>query len=66
MDKVKLIDLLYEVLPYVQEGEKIEAKERCAPLGYTYDAFQRWERRGRRVSARVRQAIETLEKWEAT
>ena len=28
MDKVKVIDLLYEVLPYVQKGEQLERDER--------------------------------------
>ena len=50
MDKSKLIDLLYDVLPYVQEGEQLE----------------RGKRRGESVSVRVWEAIQTLEKWEAT
>lgn len=55
MDKSKLIDLLYDVLPYVQEGEQFEAKARGKnPL------LRRF------VSVRVKEAIKTLEKWEAT
>ena len=54
MDKVKLIDLLYDVLPYVQEGEQYEAKEKEEnPL------LRRF------VSTRIKEAIATLEKWEA-
>lgn len=47
MDKVKLIDLLYEVLPYVQKGEQLE----------------RVKRRGQSVSVRVWETIKMLEKW---
>ena len=50
MDKVKLIDLLYEVLPYVQKGEQFETKERG-------------KRRGQSVSLRVWETIKMLEKW---
>ena len=53
MDKSKLVDLLYSVLPYVQEGEQFEKKERG-------------KRKGESVSVRVWEAIKTLEKWEAT
>jgi hypothetical protein len=49
MDKAKLIDLLYEVLPYVQEEER---GERC------------WRKLGNSVSLKVWEAIKTLEKWE--
>ena len=58
MDTAKLIDLLYEVLPYVQKGEQLEAKEK--------DVFQRWGRRGKSVSVRVWETIKMLEKWEVT
>ena len=51
MDKAKLIDLLYDVLPYVQEGEQCEARVRGKRVGES-------------VSVRVWEAIKTLEKWE--
>ena len=60
MDTAKLIDLLYEVLPYVQKGEQFETKEKSSP-----DVFQRWGRRGKSVSVRVWETIKTLEKWES-
>lgn len=50
MDKVKLIDLLYEVLPYVQKGEQLER-----------DALKP----GNSVSLKVWETIKMLEKWEA-
>ena len=54
MDTAKLIDLLYDVLPYVIKGEQYEAKEKGEnPL------LRRF------VSTRIREAIATLEKWEA-
>jgi hypothetical protein len=49
MDKAKLIDLLYEVLPYVQEWERGRASER---------------KLGNSVSLKLWEAIKTLEKWE--
>ncbi len=55
MDKAKLIDLLYEVLPYVQEVEwRVETKEKK----------QARKRSGESVSLKVWQTIKTLEKWE--
>lgn len=50
MDKVKLIDLLYDVLPYVQKVERLERDER---------------KPGNSVSLKVWEAIKALEKWEA-
>jgi hypothetical protein len=49
MDKAKLIDLLYEVLPYVQKWEQLERDEL---------------KLGNSVSLKVWEAIKTLEKWE--
>ena len=50
MDKVKLIDLLYEVLPYVQKWEQLKRDER---------------KLGDSVSLKVWETIKMLEKWEA-
>ena len=47
MDKAKLIDLLYEVLPYVQKGEQLERERKL----------------GNSVSLKVWEAIKALEKW---
>ena len=49
MDKVKLIDLLYEVLPYVQKGEQLERDV---------------QKLGSSVSLKVWETIKILEKWE--
>jgi hypothetical protein len=51
MDKAKLIDLLYDVLPYVQGGEQFEERVRGKRVGES-------------VSVRVWEVIKTLEKWE--
>jgi hypothetical protein len=54
MDKAKLIQLLYEVLPYVQKWERdvSDGKEKTSLL------------LGNSVSLKVWEAIKTLEKWE--
>jgi hypothetical protein len=54
MDNKKLIDLLYDVLPYAIKGEQFEVVRGENPL------LRRF------VSTRIKEAITTLEKWEAT
>lgn len=50
MDTAKLIDLLYDVLPYVQKGEQLERDGR---------------KLGNSLSLKVWETIKMLEKWEA-
>lgn len=50
MDKAKLIDLLYEALPYVQEWKRDAGSE-----SYYF---------GNSVTLKLWEAIKTLEKWE--
>jgi hypothetical protein len=45
MDKAKLIDLLYEVLPYVQEGERWKERPNSVSLKLweAIKTLEKWE-----------------------
>ena len=57
MDKAKLIDLLYDVLPYAIKGAQFEVITEKKVRGG--NPLPR-----RFVSPRIKEAIATLEKWE--
>ncbi|MFN5249610.1 MAG: hypothetical protein ACK5DE_01050 [Bacteroidota bacterium] len=57
MDKAKLIDLLYDVLPYAIKGEQFEVIFEKKVMGEN-PLLRRF------VSNRIKEAIATLEKWE--
>ena len=59
MDKAKLIDLLYEVLPYVQEWKRVSAVGGSSQVENAMSSYY-----GNSVTLKLWEAIKTLEKWE--